>query len=426
MNSQSRKVNSTWSRAKSGLRRYLRPGPNQNIWYIHTRIGRKVLSESTGSTSKAIARTKLHERLNQLAKGPALRTGFQENLPLTLGDCVKVFQHRYAASDLDELTKVKRAHCLRTLQNTWQSVPEFRSQGLERFETCRPSDISYDHLLFWRNLFLKPEADGGVGYSADYFNKTLQVLRGIFEVAVEGQQISTNPAARVECATVKNKELIIPTTQELEKILSAPFLSPSARDLLNGLRFSGLRKNEANKLRARHVDLLNWKLRLPAEVCKNGKRSSGRGRDVPIFEEARPLFARLVDQADGPDGCIFQIDSARRQFKKAAEWAELSHLSKIDHHILRHYFATRCLECTKDVQVVAEWLGHSDNGKLVLEVYSHVCEKFSARAATLVKFGDPAATRGFDANVSATLAKLSAEEVQRLLALLRTSPAAVA
>jgi len=37
-------------------------------------------------------------------------------------------------------------------------------------------------------------------------------------------------------------------------------------------------------------------------------------------------------------------------------------------------FITRCIELGIDVEVMAEWQGHRDGGKLILGTYSHVRE----------------------------------------------------
>jgi integrase len=44
-------------------------------------------------------------------------------------------------------------------------------------------------------------------------------------------------------------------------------------------------------------------------------------------------------------------------------------------HAFRHYFASRCLLAGLTVQEVADLLGHSDNGQLVLKTYGHLCRE---------------------------------------------------
>jgi site-specific recombinase XerD len=41
-------------------------------------------------------------------------------------------------------------------------------------------------------------------------------------------------------------------------------------------------------------------------------------------------------------------------------------------HGLRHWFATWAMERGVDVRTVAGWLGHKDNGALLLKTYGHL------------------------------------------------------
>jgi hypothetical protein len=52
-------------------------------------------------------------------------------------------------------------------------------------------------------------------------------------------------------------------------------------------------------------------------------------------------------------------------------------------------FITRAIERGVDVKVIAEWQGHKDGGKLILETYSHVNASHSNRMAQLMTDGEP-------------------------------------
>jgi len=47
-------------------------------------------------------------------------------------------------------------------------------------------------------------------------------------------------------------------------------------------------------------------------------------------------------------------------------------------------FITRAIEKGVDVKVIAEWQGHKDGGKLILDTYSHVNPSHSQRMAALM------------------------------------------
>ncbi len=53
-------------------------------------------------------------------------------------------------------------------------------------------------------------------------------------------------------------------------------------------------------------------------------------------------------------------------------------------------FITRAIERGVDVKVLAQWQGHKDGGKLILETYSHVRPEHSNRMAQLMSDGEPA------------------------------------
>jgi hypothetical protein len=53
-------------------------------------------------------------------------------------------------------------------------------------------------------------------------------------------------------------------------------------------------------------------------------------------------------------------------------------------------FITRALERGIDVKVLAQWQGHMDGGKLILDTYSHVRPLHSQRMAQLMTTEEPA------------------------------------
>jgi hypothetical protein len=52
-------------------------------------------------------------------------------------------------------------------------------------------------------------------------------------------------------------------------------------------------------------------------------------------------------------------------------------------------FITRAIEKGIDVKVIAEWQGHKDGGKLILDTYSHVNPIHSQRMAQLLTLDQP-------------------------------------
>jgi hypothetical protein len=50
---------------------------------------------------------------------------------------------------------------------------------------------------------------------------------------------------------------------------------------------------------------------------------------------------------------------------------------------------TRAIERGVDVKVIADWQGHKDGGKLILNTYSHVRRPHSERMAALMTEQEP-------------------------------------
>jgi len=52
-------------------------------------------------------------------------------------------------------------------------------------------------------------------------------------------------------------------------------------------------------------------------------------------------------------------------------------------------FIVRAIERGVDVKVIAEWQGHRDGGKLILDTYSHENRAHSNRMAQLMSIDEP-------------------------------------
>ena len=57
--------------------------------------------------------------------------------------------------------------------------------------------------------------------------------------------------------------------------------------------------------------------------------------------------------------------------------------------LLRHLFATRCIESGVDIPTVSRWLGHKDGGALAMKVYGHLRDQHSVDMAQKVTFEEP-------------------------------------
>jgi hypothetical protein len=64
-------------------------------------------------------------------------------------------------------------------------------------------------------------------------------------------------------------------------------------------------------------------------------------------------------------------------------------LPAYSHRSFRRMFVVRAIERGVEVKVLAEWQGHKDGGKLILDTYSHVNRSHSQRLAQLMTTEHP-------------------------------------
>src|SRR5205814_8393678 len=115
------------------------------------------------------------------------------------------------------------------------------------------------------------------------------------------------------------------------------------------------------------------------------RHKTSTGFAVPIFSQLQPLIERLSRGKASGDK-IFKIADAKRALTNACRRLRLP---RFNQRSLRRMFITRAIERGVDVKVIAEWQGHKDGGKLILDTYSHVNRAHSHRMAQLMTDGLP-------------------------------------
>jgi integrase len=149
-------------------------------------------------------------------------------------------------------------------------------------------------------------------------------------------------------------------------------------DFLEFLGLAGLGQAEAGSLTRADVDLAAGQI-----ITYRHKTSTGFA--IPIFPQVRALLERLCE-GKMHDARVFKISDAKKALTGACRRLGYPPFSQ---RSLRRMFITRAIELGVDVKVVAEWQGHRDGGKLILDTYSHVNRAHSQRMARLMTDGEP-------------------------------------
>src|SRR4029453_8331970 len=106
-----------------------------------------------------------------------------------------------------------------------------------------------------------------------------------------------------------------------------------------------------------------------------------------IYPQVRPLLERRLAASNGASNeNVFSVKNAKKAIAAACRRLKLpAYLNRS----FRRMFITRAIERGVDVKVIAEWQGHRDGGKLILDTYSHVNRVHSQRMAQLMSTEQP-------------------------------------
>jgi integrase len=144
------------------------------------------------------------------------------------------------------------------------------------------------------------------------------------------------------------------------------------------LGLAGLGQAEAAGIQRSDVDLEAGRIIIY-------RHKTDTGFVIPIFPQLRPLVEKLCKRKKH-DEHLFSINESRKALANACKRLGLPQFT---HRSLRRMFITRAIERGVDVKVIAQWQGHKDGGKLILQTYSHVNPEHSNRMAQLMTTGQP-------------------------------------
>src|SRR5213076_2478122 len=216
-------------------------------------------------------------------------------------------------------------------------------------------------------------------------NLHMACIKEIFEMAVRDGIISRSPAAHLRRVKPPKPIRATPSFDEfktiVESIRSQKFNGHDAEesaDFVEFLGLAGLGKAEAAALRQSDID---WQ----REKITTFRHKTASGFAIPIYPQLKPLLLRRR-RNDAPNERVFAIDNAKKAIANACRRLNLPPYSHIS---FRRMFITRAIERGVDVKVIAEWQGHKDGAKLILDAYSHVNRAHSHRMAQLMTDGLP-------------------------------------
>ena len=225
------------------------------------------------------------------------------------------------------------------------------------------------------------EADG-VGPAS--VRKTLTLLHGVLQRAVEWGRIPSNPASMVRKPAPKRQLAISPLPPAVVERLRAQLLQRGCqRDatLVSVLAYAGLRPGEALALSWRHVGRNALLVDGAVSLGEIGNTKTGRSRTVPLLAPLGQDLSEwhLASGRPGDDALVFPAGDGtpwsrtawqnwrRRVYAATAKDLGIQTTRPYD---LRHSFVSLLIHEGRSVVEVAQQAGHAP--MMTLSTYAHV------------------------------------------------------
>jgi integrase len=336
------------------LYRYL---PN-DVYYGRFKVDGKEIRCSLETTDRKLAERTLAKKKEQQSQID--RSKSRMTLAELCDRYIKTVQHQ-GAKTVDQKERV-----VRRIKNDWPSGSQIQVGKI------RPSDAD-----MWLARY-------DFGAASRSFH--IQVLKDVFTLALRDKAISDSPAAHLKYVKREKPIRRTPTFEQFEAIVesirSQRFnghdVNESA-DFVEFLGLAGLGQAEASMFTWDDID---WQ----REQITTFRHKTKSGFAIPLYPQLRPLLERRHSQRQPGIDRVFAINNAKKAIAAACKRLKLPAYS---HRSFRRMFITRAIERGVDVKVIAEWQGHKDGGKLILDTYSHVNRAHSYRMAQLMT-GDEA------------------------------------
>ena len=337
------------------------------IYYARARINGKLKWRSLKTQIESVAKQRLPDTLTELraaSQANAASTQITGTERTTVAHFIAIYREKTANdASLAGATKLRREIALKALEKTWPDLP---ARDARRVTTSDCERWAADALRIGTGFVAPNAKTTRKGMAASSYNKTVDTLRAVFEIARKHGVAYANPAAAIEKAQMGQKQLDLPSEAQFRAIVKSiseagARQSADCADMARLLAYSGARLAEAVSLRWSHVDLAVNRLRIP------GTKTTGSFREIPLFPALAALLKEIQARRgpEAPTASILAVNECKGALRTACKAVGVK---KLTHHELRHLFATRCIESGIDIPTVSRWLGHSDGGALAMRV----------------------------------------------------------
>ncbi|MDD2711160.1 MAG: site-specific integrase [Verrucomicrobiae bacterium] len=366
LSSTKKKIWLIYHKVSQNLYRCESPSSGNESYYAVFKAGGKQIRKSLKTADRKLAERRLAELKAKLAGARGRRK------PITFGGLLKEFEETVlAAKNLKPRSLTFRKLCNKMLLKVWTGL-----------ETLPVRNITRKDCELW---FAKRKAQ----VNPQRQNQELESLNMVLNYGVREGYLLDNPAKCLERVKVPKTQILVPTREQFTVLLDELRArhNSDAVEMVQLLGYSGMRQTEAAELRWGEVHFE----RNTFDVT-GGKEYGGPGtknneaRIVPLFPPLKNLLLQIRETRGGspnPDTKVLRIIGCLDGIQRACK---ARGLPRFDHHCMRHFFVSNCIEAGIDFKAISEWVGHRDGGMLVAKVYGHLRPAHSQAMAAKVTF----------------------------------------
>lgn len=349
---------------------------NLNKWVAQYTNGRKADGSlkrgSVYGNSRKEVKEKLHKKLDNISKGIST-----EKCNYTIYELGKeLLETKYA-------TNVIKGTSYNTINYPLEKIKN------SNIGSMKIDKVSYKHIQDFLNTT--------TSLSNSYIEKIMIQLNGIFNEAINRDYIYKSPMRNVvRPISEKLDKKVSAFTVDEQKLLLEKFKESKYNNIFSIAIFSGMRIGEILALEPSNIDLENNIIHITNTISmsKNKKpiigsvpKTSTSYRDIPITSLFRNnIISALNNMKDNPNNLVFCTKELTIFTPTNANGFFKTLCKKIidrnvNIHMLRHTYATRCIESRMPAEVLQKLLGHKDISTTI-NTYTDIFDEFKQDEVT--------------------------------------------
>lgn len=380
MKSSSNKQNKTNKTRKGNGEGTLYFNETKKLWVFQQTMfdvsGKKYRKTFYGKT-KQEARKKAQSFMLELSLGTAKNQKAVKSLMTICELIADAFEVEFEHNQFSEATYARKKSTLKIIQNH-----EIGNVPIQKID---------DNLI--NNFFGRITS-----YSNSVISKIYSMLNYGLNIAVQNKIIFSNPLnnpylkkprseksdKKIGAFTIEEQGQFLKALEEYEEQKNRCYYKPQ---LLIAL-FTGMRMGEINALSPDDVNLENRKVYVHRTISsdieydpllKETTKTKKGVREIPLNDNAVEAFRMALERFvpnrenllfyDTYNDKVITTSQVNNAFKRICEKHNIKNGTNV--HMLRHTFATRCIEAGIEATVLKEWLGHTDIS-VTLNIYNDV------------------------------------------------------